>query len=250
MSLSQLFDPYSLRARLQPALITLSPLAFGIIAWAGPSKPWMSSLYTLSGTIGLTFMLANIVRNRGKKVEENLWREWGGAPTTQLLRHAGSANPLMRDRWHKNLAKISGVAFPTSAEERQDPARADAVYEDAVRLAINKTRDTSKYPLVNKENVQYGFCRNLYGMRPAGIVAALVGLGVSISAICHFSAAGTATIIPWVCAGLCTVVLLAWLLAITADSVKIPAFAYSNRLLETTNPSARPRGGKNDTPTS
>lgn len=38
MNKMQLFDHYSFRARLQPALFTLLPLALGVLAWTGTKK--------------------------------------------------------------------------------------------------------------------------------------------------------------------------------------------------------------------
>src|SRR5258708_1403854 len=160
-----LFDHYSFRARLQPALLTLLPAALGVFAWTGPGEKWVSALWTLFGTAGGTYFLAMVARNRGKQIEPALWRSWGGAPTTQLLRHSGSANPVMRERWHKYLSRLLSKSFPTPEDETGDPVSADNLYAAGVKILIDKTRDTKAYPLVYKENVQYGFCRNLYAMR-------------------------------------------------------------------------------------
>lgn len=248
MNLSQLFDHYSYRARLQPALITLFPLALGVIAWTGPGKQWMTSIWSVAGTAGLTFLLANVVRNRGKQVEPVLWREWGGAPTTQLLRHRGPGNSVTRERWHRTIPKLTGYQLPTAEEEQADPHRADESYEAAVRNLIGQRRDPKKHPLVYKENVLYGFTRNLYAMRGIGIGFSVVGLAVSVFAIYSFRAQGREEVIPWVSAVLCAVLLGAWIFRINSAAVRVPAFAYATRLLESSDGVTRARSAKTTPP--
>ena len=160
-----LFDQYSFRARLQPALLTLFPAAVAIFSWTGPEGRWQSFLWTLFGTMGGTYFLAVFARNLGKQLEPKLWGSWGGAPTTQYLRHSGPANPVMRERWHQSLSKLVGRTLPTHEEEKHNPSDADNVYNAAVKLQIGKTRDTKKYSMLFKKNTHYGFCRNLFAMK-------------------------------------------------------------------------------------
>jgi hypothetical protein len=229
-----LFDQYSFRARLQPALLTLLPAAIGIFALTGPGVKWQSALWTLFGTAGGTYFLAILARNFGKQIEPGLWQSWGGAPTTQLLRHSGPANPVMRERWHKTLSKLLGRPFPSPQEEAANPACADDIYNAAVKLQIGKTRDTKKYRLLYNENVNYGFCRNLYAMKIMGIVVAVLGLVASIFSGIWFVHTGDPQIRPWVCAAVNATFLFWWIFTIKSSWVKIPAFAYAERLFEST----------------
>jgi hypothetical protein len=219
---------------LQSALLTLLPLALAVIAWSKPGERWMQSLWTLLGATGATYFLAMLARNQGKRVEPGLWQSWGGPPTTQLLRHAGPANPVLRDRWHKSLARLLGKPFPTSEEERNDPAAADRLYEAAVRLLIEQTRDAKRLPLVFKENVHYGFCRNLYAMRPTGIVVSSIALLASVAAGIWFAKSGRLELLPWCCAAVSGLLLYWWISNVTRSWVRIPALAYAERLLEST----------------
>jgi hypothetical protein len=230
----KLFDHYSFRARLQPALLTLLPGAIGVFAWTGPGVKWESALWTLFGTAGGTFFLAILARNLGKQIEPGLWQSWGGSPTTQYLRHAGIGNPVLRERWHKCLAKLLGQPMPTVEQEAADPTAADHAYSAGVKLLINKTRDTKKFHLLYKENIQYGYCRNLYAMRVMGIILSVLGAGASLAAAWWNVRSGSPKIYPWVCLAAEVMFLVWWLAAITANWVKVPAFAYAERLLEST----------------
>ena len=229
-----LFDHYSFRARLQPALLTLVPAAIGIFAWTGQGAGWQSALWTLFGTAGGTYFFAMFARNLGKKLEPSLWQSWGGAPTTQMLRHSGPANPVMRERWHKKMSEILGRPFPTATEESEDPRRADEIYEAAVKVQISKTRDRQKFGLVYKENVSYGFCRNLYAMKIIGVWIAGLGAVASAASGVSLLRNGSFDIAPWVYAGVDVVFLICWVFVIESSWVKVPAFAYAERLLEST----------------
>jgi hypothetical protein len=224
------FDHYSFRARLQPAFLALVPIAVGVMAWAQPGARWVTALWSLLGAAGFTFFLANVARNRGKSIEPKLWASWGGAPTTLLLRHRGEANPVLRERWHQQLAKLVGRPMPTAAEESEDPAAADALYEAGTKLLIGKTYDTKAHPFVYRDNVNYGFCRNLYGLRGLGIAASLLGAAVSVGAGFWFLVHGKAQLLPWASAATCVAMLLWWIFTVTASWVKLPAMNYAQHL--------------------
>lgn len=228
------FDHYSLRARLQPALLTLLPAAIGVIAWTGTGVKWQSALWALFGTAGGTYFLAICARNIGKQIEPKLWESWGGAPSTQMLRHRGPANPIMRERWHNALSKLIGKPFPTTKEEEANPEQADHFYQAAVKLQISKTRDTKKFPLLYKENVHYGFCRNLFAMKSIAIIIAILGLTASIAAGIWFLHIGHPQIAPWVCSAANVCFLFWWVFIVKSNWVKVPAFAYAERLFEST----------------
>jgi hypothetical protein len=242
----KLFDHYSLRARLQPALLTLLPAAVAIFAWTGPGVKWQSALWTLFGTAGGTYFLAILARNFGKGIEPGLWQSWGGAPTTQLLRHSGLGNPIMRERWHKYLSKLLGKEFPTAQEEAADPASAENIYGAGIKLLINKTRDTKKFHLVYKENVHYGYCRNLYAMRGMGVSLSVLGLIASCGAAFWDVHTANFQIYPWVCGAAELLLLVWWLFTIKPSWVRIPAFAYAERLLESTENLSRTKSGNPD----
>ena len=122
--------------------------------------------------------------------------------------------------------------MPTKDEEASDPAAADHVYSAGTKLLINKTRDVKKFHLVYKENVQYGYCRNLFAMRLLGIAFSLVGLTACLAAGLWNSQSGENKIYSWVCLGVELLFLGWWAFIINAAWVKVPAFAYAHRLLE------------------
>ncbi len=229
-----LFGYYSFRARLQPAFLALVPIAVSVLAWTKPGALWPSVLWSLLGSAGGSFLLANTARNLGKSIEPELWRSWGGAPTTQLLRHSGPGNAVLRERWHRQLTKLMGKPLPTAEEERDNPAHADDIYEAATRLLIGKTRSSKDYPFVYRDNVNYGFCRNLFALRGIGLTATIGGFLVNLAA-CYWSlASGKVDFLPIGCAFVDCGLLLWWCFICNGKWVKVPAMNYAQHLLECT----------------
>ena len=155
--------------------------------------------------------------------------------------HSGRANSVLRGRWHNHLSKLLGKPFPSADEERGSPAAADEIYEAATRLLIGKTRDTKTYPLVYKENVSYGFCRNLYAMRGLGKTVAILGLLLSSGAGWWYLRTGNGDLLPWGCAVVCAALSLWWFFTVTSEWVKVPAMNYAQHLFESCEKLARAR---------
>lgn len=237
-------DKYRKKARQLPVRLLLLPIALGVgalvIALVGNLNVFMrlgaGALVGLLSSFGLTSLLEQFGRDQGKQKEPWLLDRWGGAPTTQMLRHRDQlmCNPAMRRRYYEKLSRlVPNVELPTPEGEAHDPRRADQAYEAYTRYLINQTRDAEKFPLVFEENTNYGFRRNLWGMRPAGIVAAAIGIAL---AICAGSLAWMKDDVLWIVGAAATVIdtalLVWWVLRITPDWVFVPAKAYAERLFE------------------
>lgn len=227
-------DGYNFRARLQPALVTLLPAGLAAFAWLKPEFGWLSAAWSAFGTCGLSFLLSMWVRTHGHRVQPKLWKEWGGAPTTQLLRHRGPANEHLRERWHIALAKLIGKPFPTREQESKSRSDADGLYEAATKVLIDQTRDKMVFDRVYAELANYGFCRNLLSLKPFGVSISLLGTGACAWAGLVAKNAGT-NLQPSLITGiLCLVLFGCWLVVIRPALVRVPAFAYAEHLLRAT----------------
>jgi hypothetical protein len=186
IDLGRLFDPYSRQARLFPGLLTIFPILLTAVAWY-PSLITGSiggTLLTIATSCGLLYALSVLSRSRGKAVERRLLKEWGGWPTTIWLRHCDTHLPdAVRLRYHAFLAShVPGLVLPTREQEEQDPAQADGAYASAVKWLQERCRGKA-FPFVEKENAEYGFRRNLRGLKPIGIICCAAALAVSTFAI-------------------------------------------------------------------
>src|SRR5437867_453085 len=99
-------DAYSMRARIQPALLVALPVALAILV-IDPSHVLIGNVaWTVAAWAGGTALVAQLARDRGKAGEAGLFREWGGKPTAVALRHAGSKNPALLARRHAQLLRL------------------------------------------------------------------------------------------------------------------------------------------------
>lgn len=186
IDVSKLFDSYSRQARLFPGLLTLFPIILTAIAWFPRlvTSSWGATLVTIGTSCGLLYGLSVLSRSRGKKVEKRLLAEWGGWPTTLWLRHRDdNLPPPVRARYHAFFARnVPLFVAPTEQQEAADPKAADHAYASAVKWLQERCRGKA-FPLVEKENAEYGFRRNLRGLKPIGLASCLIALLISALAV-------------------------------------------------------------------
>lgn len=229
-------DDYERRARLVPGLLALSPIAIVILCLGLRANPLIAGVASLLTAIGGPVVLAGYVRARGLSVQTNLFKSWGGAPTLQrLLLSVESSNPAMRDARRHAIESMTGRRLPTLTEERDDRAQADQQVEAAVAELRTKTRNTTDFPLVFAENRNYGFERNLYGMRSLGIWSAsiaLISVGV-IGSIAIYRPIGDHAFKLGIVFGLfcLAAILVYWLRAPTEKAVRAAGERYAEELL-------------------
>ena len=173
-------DPYTFRARIQPALVVVLPLGFLMFALLPEHPFFVTAFFALLGAAGGTAVVAQVGRERGCKKEPNLWKSWGGPPTTRLLRHRRQeGDDALAPGLRRQVEEWIGYPLPTEQEEEANPSWADTKYEEAVTSLREATRDTSRFLLVFAENANYGFRRNLWGLKPIGALIAAVLVMVS-----------------------------------------------------------------------
>ena len=228
-------DKYTLKARLYPCFVVLFP-AFVIAVFFITDFEKYRHYVTAVISLGFfTFLLSEVGRNKGLLKQNALFENWGGAPTTQLLRHRDIwLDPVTKARYHKLLEKIvPDVKMPTVQEEIDDPKKADAIYAGCTRYVITKTRDTKKFPLIFKENISYGFRRNLWGMKSWALTI-LVGCFVinlyfgtqGFTNIYHLTTQDIALF------GFILIAAAFWIIVFTADWIRPTTYAYAERLFE------------------
>jgi hypothetical protein len=243
-AIGQVSDPYERQARLYPALLALSPLVVLVLALYREKLGLLSSVISALVTFGVLYLLSDFARRRGKAKEETLWKNWGGTPSTQVLRHSDSTfDPVSTNRYHATLAKKMNLSFPSASEEAADPLGADAIYTSAGNMLRDATRNTEKFGLLFKDNISYGFRRNGLGLKPIGIAICLgsiawVGIrhGVNVWVTRIHGAADIESLvsgeeITTIAAAL--VMLLMWIFYFTEQTAREAAFSYARMLVLT-----------------
>ncbi len=230
-------DPYDRKARLYPALLVMLVPAIVATLVAPVFSSQLAGLASLAIALGGLMLLSSLGREWGKRKEPKLFESWGGTPTTlMLLRATSPLDHLTLDRYRKVLeGKVPGLQFPDSTIEASDPTKVAAICESAVKWLREATRDTKKFALVFAENTNYGFRRNLLGVKPLAIVMCVLTLAATalhgwLSADGNLSAV---TVQSWSAVVVACIGLVVWGVVINADFVKTTAFAYATALLAT-----------------
>lgn len=237
-------DPYERPARLYPALLALLPLLAMMTILYGPKATVLSAALTVAVSCGGLFLTTNLCRELGKHLEAKLYQEWGGKPTTQLLRHRDTTiEAVTKRRYHLFLAGKINEAFPDAAQEGSSPQAADEMYQSGVRWLLNHTRpdDDKKFDLIFKENVAYGFRRNALGMKPVGLVISIGSfLWVLASELVRFGSGHVfvdpAALLQTPDSAIASLVVsvamaLVWISFFTKASARSAAFTYAETLL-------------------
>jgi hypothetical protein len=163
-------DNYTIRARIFPSILAVAPaiaLALVMVSWR---KLGVSHAVATAALAVLLFAFSDVARRRGKRLENGLFEEMGGKPTTTMLRFQDATlEPATKARWVRFLAGKIGEKAPDADLEAQDPAAADGFYERCGNWLREHTRDLKRFKLVFEENVTYGFRRNLLGLKWPGL---------------------------------------------------------------------------------
>jgi hypothetical protein len=235
--LQQLFDPYELKGRIFPAILTLLPLGVSAILWYPNLLDSFNTALTLLGIIIILVVLSKISRNMGIKKQQIMLQEWGGFPTTIMLRHTDqTVDPLTKGRYHAFLRNnIPNIEIPTPEEESEKPEYYDMHYNSAVKWLREYTRDKTIYSILHADNANYGFARNTFGMKGVGIILCLLTLALNILGI--YQKYGNDVLTTpfkfWVSVSFSIIFIFIWTFFINKKMVRNYADAYARTLLST-----------------
>jgi hypothetical protein len=227
-------DAYSIRARWAPVVLAALPPILLAIALL-PGLPTWDKLWSLAGAGAVFILVDQLGRDGGKKRQAALWESWGGAPTTAALRHREATNPVLLARQHQRIAVILGHDLPTKDEELADPVAADHVYQAAINVLIARTRGRRRdYSLIFVENCNYGFRRNMLGLREWGTylagatgILAATGIGTDLAGLVRLPPGLMAPVLI-----VSIIMSVIWRRVVTPDWVRVVACSYAERLIE------------------
>lgn len=233
-------DPYQRTARVFPGLLAALPLLIPLVWILGPRSPILTALLALVTSCGVIYGLASGARGLGKKLEDKLVIKWGGMPAAIILRHCDEfLDPYTKARYHEIIKKKLNADLPDAKEETRDPIAADKIYSGVTRHLRELTRG-KEHALLLKENIAYGFHRNMLAMKPIGLLTSLIGIvfGLVQGQILQFSPIRMQVIkllSPGAAAGItlfsATIIFLSWMYFTEAHLKRI-GYTYAERLFE------------------
>lgn len=225
-----LIDRYILGARVAPVAVVTFTLFLAVSAWI-PFSQWPIKLLGGSALLVIAaFVLAQLTRDAGKRIEPALWVSWGGPPSVRMLRHrdpqfdTGSKTMI-----HRRLVDLGAVdRMPTIEEEAQSPEKADAIYRTAsdwLRRKALELKATAPFDVVHSESISYGFRRNLLGIKFYGLAVTAMALMITLVAFWWNRR-------PYIEVGSIIIIAAYLTIGTNAAAVKRAADEYAKRLLD------------------
>ena len=230
-------NSYNLKARVYPVTLSLIPIIIIGFIYSIQLQSYYQILASFGATTALYFLFSQLGRDNGKSIEKEMWKRWGGAPSTQVFRFANATiDKHTKARYHQKLKSLTGVGDNLNKEyETAFPNDADEIYKSWSKYLISKSRDTKKYNLLFQENVNYGFRRNLFGLKKfAIIVIILLMLGCVIYSYIIGNYQFEFSLELFISEIILVVILIFWGSIVREKWIKSVAFSYAERLIEVT----------------
>lgn len=221
-------DRYDRKARLQPALWIVTPPLLLLAVWLPELRTLSGGGGVAVGTVVVMTFLISWTRHLGRNVQSKIDNDRGARPSTILLRHgeARLAN-LTRKRCH-DVLRQNGFTIPTAQEQKVDPVSADQVLVACVDWMLESTRGDH---LLLEANIEYGFRRNLLGVRPVALCVLLACLILDVAALLfRSSVTHTQMASGALLAGAYLAAALAWGVLVSRSFVERAGWDYAQRL--------------------
>ncbi|OPY57494.1 MAG: hypothetical protein A4E55_01609 [Pelotomaculum sp. PtaU1.Bin035] len=157
MQLSNLLDDYTIKARLVPALINVSPIIVAISLILHHQNFDVTIILgsaTFSSLV-IPLFLAEVFRIKGVEIENKNYQKWGGKPTTIILRRT--------DKEYDDASKNQIYKFI------KEDFQIDLFNDSSDQNISNAIKHIIAYfhrnpdDLLRQHNVEYGLVRNLAG---------------------------------------------------------------------------------------
>jgi hypothetical protein len=180
--IEKFIDEYELKARIAPGLIVALPALVDAIHVMPSLSNW--PILATGGIIALVLLygLGHVIRAAGQQLEPTLWKQWGGPPSTRLMRHADTFfGAELKKSIRAAVAQEFEITLPIPEQEKRDHG-CDKAISDAFRRVRAFLKQLDPTGVWQKNNIEYNFCRNLLGAR---MLWASVAAGSLVVAILH-----------------------------------------------------------------
>ena len=184
LSYFNLSDEYERKARFIPGVLTILPLVPAGIAFSIPLKDWLT---VLVAGVGLSAVIAvgisHLASAMGNRFQRRLWPHWPhDAPTHRWLHSDDNTRSTQqKSQWYAAINRLTNLDIVAAAAS-DDPSQLELVIDDAVAQLRSSLWRSPHAHRLNVHNADYGFARNLAGLRPLWLTtAALSALGCWIA---------------------------------------------------------------------
>lgn len=173
-----LSDEYERKARFLPAVLTVL-VALPVAMAYGIEMMQFITLLTTGVGIGavLAVGISHLASALGNRLQKKLWPDWPyDGPTNQWLNPENDArSQQQKKQWYGMIKSLTGLDIARLAKS-EDKAEVRLAINDAVSKVRSRLwkHDGNGTDLVRLRNIDYGYARNLTGLRVIWIPTAIL----------------------------------------------------------------------------
>ncbi len=183
--LGKYFDHYTIHARFLPVFFISFPVVLTILAWYPDAKTILGGAITVLISFGVMSFLSNYVSNLGNNLQDKLYKDWQGEPTTLILQpNNDTLDKFTKLRYFKWInCHRPDLSLPESFESYISDDELTEKIRSSVNFLREYTRDRKKNEKIYRDNVAYGFSRNLVALRYYGMLICIACISTSLFVI-------------------------------------------------------------------
>jgi len=171
LSYFNLSDKYERKARFLPGVLSMLPLIPAMVAYGENIDKWINIIISGVG-IGavISVGISHIASAFGNRIQDNLWPDWPNDSPTNRWLHPNDKTISIQQKniWYNSIMKLTGLDIE-SAISSGTPEEIKAIINDSIKILRHQFWKAPEASRLDCYNVDYGFARNLTGLRPVWI---------------------------------------------------------------------------------
>lgn len=219
-----LLDAYNIRARLSASIILLAPIAITIFLCFEETTSVTSSSVLLVVLLAFTNYIPILQR---RIYEDRIPYTNYNYASLFLTKDDATLDPVSKERYYRVLAKIDPTFAPFEHPDDSETFR--RCCDSAVIYLRHRTRGNH---LVQEENINYGFCRNLLANKAVGIILCITFGGITAAySWLKYETFYAVPVQNYLALAANFLLLLFWIFGVTKQMLKSTAVKYAKTLL-------------------
>ena len=174
LSYINLSDKYEIKARFFPGILTILVALPGLTAF---SAAYLDGFNVILSGVGIGAILAVFISHLasafGNRIQKRFWPRWPhDSPTNQYLHPDNKLRSAQQKSiWYGAIKRLAGIDIELAVQQNDEEAL-EASINDATSRLRYLLREISYADRLEIHNADYGFARNLTGLRPLWLTLA------------------------------------------------------------------------------
>lgn len=176
LSYVNLSDEYERKARFLPGLLSILVLVPGLAAYGVAYSEGLGFILSGVGVWAvLSVFISHLASAFGNRMQRKFWPRWPhDSPTSQFLHpHNGLRSAQQKSIWYAAIKRLTEIDIELAIQQA-DSQGIEATINDAITRLRYRLVKTPHAERLKVHNADYGFARNLTGLRPVWLTFSAV----------------------------------------------------------------------------